>query len=210
MALLTPATATPILFKFRNEEWRWLSNLAVTSEPLRIEHKLTKFRSSEAIYQAFKYLVIDPEYLSELLWNSPSGKDVKRRSAKGAWLKWKRERMTGASNRTKSKDLKDHFDAYKAKFEKEYRDVTMRFALYLKFTQDLTMKKSLLETGRRPLHEQTGREGARSHWTKGGSDMLGKMLMELRNLLRIDDEKQLQDHYAELAGQLTLLLDKII
>jgi N-glycosidase YbiA len=57
----------------------------------------------------------------------------------------------------------------------------MRRAIRAKFTQNENLKKKLLDTGDAVLHEDVPDE---LFWGMAGQDMLGKMLMELREELR--------------------------
>ncbi len=57
----------------------------------------------------------------------------------------------------------------------------MRTALYAKFTQHEELRKILLATGERELHEDSPTDMV---WGMHGEDLLGKLLMELRAALR--------------------------
>eukprot|EP00005_Dracoamoeba_jomungandri_P008413 CAMPEP_0174264052 /NCGR_PEP_ID=MMETSP0439-20130205/21141_1 /TAXON_ID=0 /ORGANISM="Stereomyxa ramosa, Strain Chinc5" /LENGTH=106 /DNA_ID=CAMNT_0015349753 /DNA_START=395 /DNA_END=715 /DNA_ORIENTATION=- len=62
----------------------------------------------------------------------------------------------------------------------------MRTALHAKFSQNLFLAKALVLTGNKILGEVGGRGGP-NHWTcgRGSSNMLGVMLMELRDRLKL-------------------------
>lgn len=71
----------------------------------------------------------------------------------------------------------------------EVKDDIMREALRAKFTQHEDLKKILLETGDAELVEHTTND---NYWGDGGDgkgkNMLGKLLMELREELRKENE----------------------
>ena len=58
-------------------------------------------------------------------------------------------------------------------------DIVMRRALREKFVQNPTLRRALVQTRKVELAEQ-GR-GHGEYWTHTGANMLGKMLMELRD-----------------------------
>ncbi len=70
------------------------------------------------------------------------------------------------------------------------KDDIMREALKAKFTQDEDLKKILLETGDALLVEHTAND---NYWGDGGDgsgqNMLGKLLMELREELKSEEVK---------------------
>ena len=61
----------------------------------------------------------------------------------------------------------------------QYRDDVMRDALFLKFMQNPTLAKMLVETDGYQLCEDT----KHPHWSQSGENMLGKLLEELREWL---------------------------
>ncbi len=79
--------------------------------------------------------------------------------------------------RDRSKGIRSDWDSVK--------DDVMRKALKAKFTQHSTLREILLSTGDAKITEHTGRD---SYWADGGDgrgkNMLGQLLMELRELLR--------------------------
>lgn len=72
----------------------------------------------------------------------------------------------------------------------EVRDDVMRTALRAKFTQHEDLRRLLLGTGDAELVEHTKND---SYWGDGGDrtggNMLGKLLMELREALRAEGDK---------------------
>lgn len=72
----------------------------------------------------------------------------------------------------------------------EVKDDIMREALRAKFTQNKDLKKILLETGDAELVEHTAND---NYWGDGGDgsgkNMLGKLLMELREELKNEENK---------------------
>jgi ribA/ribD-fused uncharacterized protein len=73
----------------------------------------------------------------------------------------------------------------------EIRDDVMREALYAKFTQHESLKQRLLNTGSATLVEHTYND---NYWADGGDgsgkNMLGILLMELREKLRGEENEQ--------------------
>jgi N-glycosidase YbiA len=63
----------------------------------------------------------------------------------------------------------------------EYRINTMRTGLMAKFTQNPDLKAKLLATGHAILHENSEND---LFWGKNGRDMLGILLMEVREWIR--------------------------
>ena len=83
---------------------------------------------------------------------------------------------------TKEKPIRADWDSY--------REEVMKKAVRAKFTQNEALKKLLLETGDRPLVEANPTD---SYWgygrTKQGKNRMGILLMELRSVLRAEQEK---------------------
>lgn len=70
----------------------------------------------------------------------------------------------------------------------EVKDDAMRVALYAKFTQHPALKQLLLATGDRDIVERTTYDYYWGCGTKGwGKNMLGVLLVELRQRLRAED-----------------------
>lgn len=77
------------------------------------------------------------------------------------------------------------------KFRKDWNDIkddVMRKVVYAKFTQHLDLKQNLLDTEDAILVEHTKRD---KYWGDGGDgsgkNMLGKILMETRNSLKMEN-----------------------
>jgi len=66
----------------------------------------------------------------------------------------------------------------------------MRIGLFAKFSQNEDLEAKLIATGDAILHEDSPRD---MFWGKKGQDMLGKMLMQLRDeLLKIEAEEKFE------------------
>jgi ribA/ribD-fused uncharacterized protein len=69
-------------------------------------------------------------------------------------------------------------------FEKEswenVKNGMMYSALILKFKQNIELRVKLMETGRAILHEDSPTD---KYWGRKGKDMLGKILMEVRQIV---------------------------
>lgn len=63
----------------------------------------------------------------------------------------------------------------------------MRKALVTKFRQHPALGELLLSTGHRPIHELSPHDAVWAWWYGSGGDLLGKLLVELREILRMSD-----------------------
>lgn len=81
--------------------------------------------------------------------------------------------MKAGRSLRKGKELIDNWDNLKVKIMYE--------GLKAKFSQNENLKKKLLDTGDAILHEDSPSD---MFWGKKGKDMLGKLLMEVRDELR--------------------------
>lgn len=61
----------------------------------------------------------------------------------------------------------------------------MKNALTFKFTQNADLRRKLLDTGDAILHEDSPTD---MFWGKKGEDMLGKLLMQVRSELRLQEQ----------------------
>lgn len=78
-----------------------------------------------------------------------------------------------AGRSLRKKDMVDDWDDMKVKW--------MKMGLLFKFTQNIDLKEKLLATGDARLHEDSPTD---MFWGVKGKDMLGKLLMEVREELR--------------------------
>lgn len=60
----------------------------------------------------------------------------------------------------------------------------MREGLLAKYRQNEKMRKLLLSTGDRPIHEYTPHDKIWGWWDGSGQDLLGKLLIEVREILK--------------------------
>jgi len=71
--------------------------------------------------------------------------------------------------------------AHRSTWSDDMREHTMKVGLMAKFSQNESLKALLLETGDRSIHEANPRD---PFWGMNGRDMLGKLLMQVREELR--------------------------
>jgi predicted NAD-dependent protein-ADP-ribosyltransferase YbiA (DUF1768 family) len=141
------------------------------------------FAGVEVYYQYQKYLIIDPQYASAMLEPSKchTSIEAKQRGAKGFYIDYVYKNTPMRRGRTKAA-IKAHHEAGQQEFIKEHALSVMRKGLYCKFSQNPELKKALLNSKQRPLSE-LGRM-KRDFWGHTGQDMLGRLLMELREQLQ--------------------------
>lgn len=120
--------------------------------------------STEHAFQAYKFIPIDPEY-AEKIRLAPKPRDA------------------AAMGRDRSHPLRLDWE--------QVKDVVMKAVVYAKFTQHEDCKKLLLSTGDAELIEHTEND---SYWADGGDgtgrNMLGKILMQVREQLREAEEPE--------------------
>jgi predicted NAD-dependent protein-ADP-ribosyltransferase YbiA (DUF1768 family) len=198
--LFDSATLPAIRFKAGiNNDFSFLSNFypdvknfkaGVSPSPVNKFHLFGKddgavyFQSAEDFYQTEKFAHVDPSYLIVIV-GCLTASQVKKASGKGVYIQWKYERLLAKGQKTSKASIKRDFEEKLKSFP---RLAVMREALYLKFTQNPELKAALLATGNRKLEEQ-GRT-KRDWWAHTGESMLGRLLMELRDQLRIPLESQ--------------------
>ena len=176
--------------------FEWLSNFA--QMPLVVDladdsQLYFEFNSTEELYQRLKFASIDPTYGREMLFSGLDSKAIKQRSGKGFYLTtW------GNSKAVAKRQAESRFDQALRLFENRYRDDAMMFALLHKFTQSSAMAAKLAATGTRVLHER-GRF-KREYWSKTGQDMLGKMLMQVRDMSNVERAVRLRELKQSLKG----------
>jgi len=155
-----------------------VSNIDIYEFKLNVylfEYKNIKFLSSEHFYQYYRYLMIDSEY-SEIILLAKTSQEVKKLSGKGVYLEYKYEKLKGIKFTKIS--VKREYDSLKLNFNKESLKV-MRAGLFLKFNSNEYLKNLLLQTKNFKLGEY-GRF-KKDFWCVTGENMLGRLLMELRD-----------------------------
>lgn len=148
-----------------------------------------KWQSVEAYYQAQKYM------------HSEKGREYAKwiqkadRPHKAYLLGQKLMKRMPATNMCVSKEDPISIRQLMYQYAKErsadrvenweaIRDDVMKKALMYKFTQDRWMKKDLLKTRGKVLVHYTNKDGYWGEfWNSGGENRLGKMLMEIRNII---------------------------
>lgn len=151
-----------------------------------------KFRTTEHFYQNMKFLVIDPTH-AELIFDAPTAQEAKRLAGKGAYVKAWWEKSGKQRGTRKAKEAQ--FDKDLARFRNGFRDLTMLWALLMKFTQSEPLQEALLSSGEAKLVEQ-GR--FKSYWTEPGENALGRMLMVVRDYIPEFDERPIWTHLEKM------------
>ena len=189
---LPDPTSLPILtFKARvNNPHSYLSNFypfvsnfeaITTPKPDSFSHLFVHpvdgaFLTVEHMYQWNKMSVLDPAYADERIRHAPTALLAKRYASKKAWVD-----HTYVKPGPTKKRLGELFDSKVKIFRQQCMLTTMRCALRLKFEQNAELRAALVGTGAHPLGE-LGRS-RRDFWAKTGENMLGRLLMELRDEL---------------------------
>lgn len=156
----------PIRFYRRQEPYGEFSNFArydilytYLLEPERLLPTAAHFRfkTSEHFFQAMKFATTDPTYAKAILLAKTPG-------------------QAADMGRNRSRPLRPDWE--------EVKDDIMRLALALKFNDHQELRDLLISTGQRPIIEATTDD---HYWGEGsrgdGRNMLGVILMELRDLL---------------------------
>lgn len=183
-------TLPAIRFKARiNNDYTFLSNFfpsvcnfkAGVSTPQPVEPRrllmwgMLQFDSLEQYYQYRKFEYIDGDYASKVIFTCRAAVDVKKASGKGVYIQWKYDHLLAKGQKTSKASIKRDFEEKLKRFP---RLRVMREGLFLKFTQNPELRAALLATGDRRLEEQ-GRLRS-EYWSHTGGNMLGRLLMELR------------------------------
>lgn len=113
-----------------------------------------RFATSEHYYQWCKFFAVDPIY-AELIRLAPTPADCKELGS------------------TKTKQMRADWEAVRVE--------CMRRAVHAKFSQNADIRAKLLDTGNDALHEDAPLDRV---WGVCGSDLLGRLLIEERTLLR--------------------------
>ena len=144
---------------------------------LKVEGRISP-SSVEHEYQALKFerAFHDPVY-ADVVRHAATPKEAKKAGSKGAWVQWMKEHHP---QRTKV-SLSQQFKQTIARHWIPISDRVMLELLRQKFdkTMNEDLHVTLLRTGRRMLHEV----GRPNHWTQAGDDMLGKLIMTVRDEL---------------------------
>ena len=162
-----PGKPAPILFYLKGEEYGAFSNFAETPFTVPEPKTAETLRSptSEHFFQAMKFWTSDPGYAREIL---------AARSPKEA----------AAFGRNRQKPMRKDWEAIK--------DDAMRIALVQKFSQDEQIRAVLLGTGKAPIVEHAPHDLYWGNaWELGdiGKNMLGKILEEVRDVLKSRDDR---------------------
>jgi N-glycosidase YbiA len=112
------------------------------------------FATSEHYYQTQKWICVDPVY-AEKVRTAPTAAEAKK--------------LGGSTHKPMRADWED------------VRVEVMRRAIHAKFTQNADIREKLLATGNDALHEDAPLD---SVWGLVGKDLLGRLLIEERTLLR--------------------------
>ena len=144
----------PILFYSARNQWGVFSNFYLAE----IKIKGKRYLTTEHYFQSQKFITTEPAYAEE----------IRKAATPGDAARCGRDR--GHPLRRDWESMKDN---------------VMRIALRAKFTQYPALKDLLLSTGDEQLVEHTEKD---TYWADGGDgsgkNMLGKLLMELRQAFR--------------------------
>lgn len=133
--------------------------------------------SLEAAYMLGKYLShVDPKYGSEVILprvTTATAQEMKSMGSKGKYVLWKAS-TSGISKAAAGRFYDEKQPAFRASNFK-----LMATLLWSKYTLNDALKRALINTYPRALHEV----GRPSVWTSSGSDGLGKLLGRIRGHL---------------------------
>lgn len=140
-----------------------------------------RHRTCEHYYQASKYQLTDPEWAAHLLEQT-------------------KPTVVCQLGRDTSRNARKDWDMVKQDF--------MRYAVAHKIAQHSSVREALLATEERHIVEWTSND---NYWgsgkTKDGRNMLGNILMEIRDLLRVQDQYPgadlLKSYTATIQGRIT-------
>ena len=150
------------------------------------EKKVINFYSTKDDYGCFSNFAAYPFRINNKVWKTS---EHYFQAQKFAGTKHEEELRLAASpmvvarmGRSRQRPLRKDWEIVK--------DDIMREALRAKFTQNEELKKILVETGNAELVEHTTND---KYWGDGGDgsgkNMLGKLLMELREQLKAEETK---------------------
>lgn len=127
---------------------------------------LSNFERAEQVINGIKYPTNEHYYQSE----KTNSKEIKDwiLAAPSAWLAMK------AGDSLRPKEKTENWELIKLSI--------MKKGLRTKFLQNPDLRKKLIETGNARIHEDSPTD---KFWGVKGSDHLGKLLMEVRNELKI-------------------------
>jgi ribA/ribD-fused uncharacterized protein len=188
-----------VLFYEENKPWGQFSNFY----PSPIDIEGTQYPTNEHFYQALKFLGPDQTIRSreyaELIrqQNTPNkAKILANQKLKGgyAWVKPLNEIIRAYPDVT-----------MRADFE-QVKDNLMRWGVFQKFLQNPQLFQILDSTGLSYLAEHTSRD---SYWGDGGDgsgkNMLGRILMETRSILRRERIPSTEPGYEWILDQVLLI-----
>lgn len=172
-----------IQFYDAEKPWGELSNFYQVETPLIFDGK--EYRTSEHLYQALKFFTDEPhmkEYVEEIRKiKTPNMSKILARQKTSLQYGWQKKLHTIIQEYL-SKDVKPipHWESIKVD--------AMRIVLLLKFSTDAHCRKVLLSTENKKLVEDSPRD---YFWGSGkdgsGKNVLGELLMETRNKLRLSE-----------------------
>lgn len=180
-----------ICFYRENTFYGEFSNFYLISSP--IIYKGKSYKTSEHLYQALKYIyedapIINIEYV-ELIRkaNTPNKAKILANQMICSKYNWQEE----------LNNIIKKYQKIGVKIRKDWDNVkisVMRTVLELKFNKDLHCQQVLLSTGDAQLIENSPYD---SFWGIGpngvGSNMLGKLLMEIRNQLNNNNNSSIYE-----------------
>lgn len=173
---MSSATSTPINFNSRSKRWGELSNFYPCMLLRDGELVLT---TVEHEYQALKFEIafVDKEY-ANLVRAAPTAKEAKSMGSKKAWVNYMKKHGD-KSMRSLPKTKIEKLFAINIQRWIAHSVPTMKKLLEVKFSAQHNSKihQVLVSTGDAPLHE-FGR--GKGFWIKSGQDMLGKLLVAIR------------------------------
>lgn len=179
-------TTEPILFFKSDQPYYEFTNFY---KPGKLEIDGKSWPTTEHYFQAMKFYdpssVRHAEYMEIIrLSDGPMKAAILgRQKQKGGFAgDWKVNKVSDL--RTLNDVIKAYSDVSLRTDWESAKDDIMRKALQAKFTQNADLKKLLKDTGNRKLIEASNRDGYWGHGRdKKGKNMLGQILMEIRNSL---------------------------
>ncbi len=139
--------------------------------------KLKKWSSNEAHYQFCVWLILDPEFATQVLLPLDDALEIKKACGKAAYAKW----LKSVDRVTSLVEGKKQYEIVTAKTDTPFKLKVMKAGLVAKFTQSAELKRCLLATGDAKLMEKGNTGG--SLWVANGGNKLGILLEEVRSEL---------------------------
>jgi predicted NAD-dependent protein-ADP-ribosyltransferase YbiA (DUF1768 family) len=154
-----------------------------TSDHLFVHDTDGAFASVEHYYQWCKILIIDPDYARDVIRPASSPRLAKTLASKKAWVDHRYEvvNVSGSKKVTKKALAQLFTDRINSWRVLGHHLMAMRVGLRLKYIQNPELRQALVRTQGAPLGE-LGRSPW-DYWAKTGCNMLGRLLVELRDEL---------------------------